>query len=603
MNENDFSSLSDDELKALIAGKDVTTAAPGQGLKTLGERAAGYEELGRRAPKTRAEEIEPSAFRRGAAAMGGAAMEPLYGLQEKLELAFPGRHTVEDIGRRRSERRELQRQLEETPAGQFGSFLGKAAPFASAPLRVGAQATLAGGLGFLEGGPDVPKGFGSELASSGFRGVTDAAATGAATGAMRGAGKVISGMRGQYSPAGQTAMELDAAAKRLGLPPTTIGQLDPLAPEALRAHPELAIEQGRALSKATQGSRQAPNPAGGTMEQAVPGGRLKAGLEDAINVRRQQARDMYAAVDDFAQTQGLNNITPNYTVNVLSSANKLTPAGKPPTGNNIVYNLLDTYDPDAFAWLKAAGSPKAGKAAGMSMAQYHDARVAVGRSLNSLERKNPADLAADQIDAKRILVDLKNALDNDVASWAKANSKNQEAMDLYNRAKDFYATTAAEAINNPVSRKIASKSRGFNSAEAMYNALINPTNRSLVDRLLPTASRETTDILNVLQNLPDVGSVVARGAVPSGGASRELGALARSALGHPGLAAMEMAPGLRWLSSTTSAKKLYFGAPPTSRALGPAIQYPAGGLETWAQERTSTGRDRQAPYSWLHAIL
>lgn len=593
MNEDDFSNLSDDELRALIESKDVTAAPPGKGAQVAAERRAGYEELGRREPKALAEEIEPSAFKRGMAAMGGAAMEPILGLKEKLELAFPGRDSVEGIGRERAKRREIQRQLEETPAGQFGSFVGKAAPFAGAPFRAVAQAALAGGLGFLEGGPDRPSGLGSELSSSGFRGLTDAAATGLTAKGVELFGKGISGARGQYTPSGQRAMELNEAAGRVGLRPPTIGQLDPHAPGILRSEtPKMVAEQGDQLAAAMQGRRTAPSPAGGREEQLVPGGRLREGLEEAVNVRRQQARGMYEAVDDFAAQNSLSPITPNYTLNVLRSANKLTPTGKQPTGNNIVYNLLDTYDPDAFMWLKQAGSTKAARQQGMSMTQYHDARVAVGRALNSLERKNQADLTADQIDAKNILKDLKAALDNDVERWATHNKGNEEAMGLYNRAKEFYHKTASEAINNPLSKKLTSKTRGFGSPEQMLNALMNPANRSLTDRLLPTASRETRDLLNVLQNLPDVGPAAATGRIPSAEARGGLGALAASAVGHPVLGAMRTIPGAHWMSSTIPAKKLYFGAPPTSRALGPLSQYPAGGLETWAQERTSTDRSR-----------
>lgn len=599
MADVDLSALSDEELAAIIAGKDVTQAPPGQGAAVQQARNVAVEEKLTRAPKPRAEEIEPSAFKRGAAAAGGALMEPIYGAAEKFELAFPGKgredETIKRIGQERAERRGVQRELEETTAGQFGSFVGKAAPFAVAGPTPMGQAVMAGALGFLAGGPDAPKGLGNELATSTFQGGVEGAATGAMMKGAQLAHKGVMGAAGKFTPDGETAMGLETSAQRLGLPRTTIGQLDPLAPEALRANPELAIQQAQTLQQRMAGTRQVPAPAGGMEEQVVPGGRLKQGMEEAIATRRKQARDMYTAVDDLVSQNNLGNVTPNYTVNVLSSANKLTPSGKQPTGNNIVYNLLDTYDPDAFAWLKQAGTPKNAKAQGMSMTQYHDSRVAVGRALNSLDRKNPADLTSDQIEAKKILVELKNALDNDVERWAKLNSGNQEAMDMYNRAKQFYAEVAAPAINNPLARKTTSVTRGWNSPESMYASLINPLNRSLVERLLPTASRETSDVLNVLQNLPDVGAVAARGTVPTGGASRELGALVRGAAGHPGLALMEMAPGLRWLSSTTPAKRAYFGREPGSAAgmvYGPAAQYPAGALETWAQERTSTGRGR-----------
>lgn len=586
----DFSTLSDAELDAIIKGADVTQAPPGKGSEVLSARNAAVAETQNRLPKPLAEEIEPSAIKRGLAAFGGRLQEPVLGAAEKFELMFPGKNSVETIGADRAGRREALRQLEETTAGKFGGFTGQAAPFVLAAPTATAQATLAGGLGFLGGGPDKPTGAMNEMATSGFSGALDALGAGTATKGLQLVGKGVNAARGRYPLEGANALELDAAARRLGLPPTTIGQLDPLAPESLRAKPELALLQARALEERMQARRMVPNPEGGSMEQVVPGGRLKEGVKEAVDVRKGQGRDMYAAVDDFVTTNNLGNVTPNYTVNVLASANKLTPAGKAPTGNNVVYNLLDTYDPEAFSWLKMAGNPTAAKQQGMTMTQYHDARVAVGRSLNSLERKNPADLTAEQIEAKRILIDLKNALDNDVGRWAKTNSGNEEAMGLYNRAKDFYATTVADAVNNPLARKSVSVPRGFQSPELMYGAFANPNNRTLVERLMPTASPETRDMLNVLQNLPDVGKAVASRKVPSGLAEQELGALVRAGLGHPGLAAMEMAPGLRWLSSQRPTKKLYFGAEPTTRMIGPAAQYLSESPETWVREKTSTDR-------------
>jgi hypothetical protein len=67
--------------------------------------------------------------------------------------------------------------------------------------------------------------------------------------------------------------------------------------------------------------------------------------------------------------------------------------------------------------------------------------------------------------------------------------------------------------------------------------------------------------------------------------SASLGALADAALHRPGLALMRAAPGLRWLSSQSLPKKVYFGAPPTSRALGPAAQYVADPASESIQSR------------------
>jgi len=590
----DYSALSDEELDALINASNPTTAAPGAGSQALATRNSAVAEKQERAPKPQAEQIEPSAWNRAMAALGGAAMEPVLGAVEKFQMLFPQESTFKDIAAARTDRRGIQRQLEETTAGKIGAFGGKALPAFVLPQTIPAQTLGMGALGFLEGGPDEPTGAWNEFSSSAFKGATDAAATALAMKGVQTAGKAINAAHGKLSAEGAKAMELDDAAARLGLPKPTIGQLDPHTPAPLQAHPDLLKAQVAVLDDAMALTRNVPKPGGGTESQRVPGGQLKVGLEDAINARRAQAKDMYSAVDQFAQANGLGGVPANYTVNVLQSANKLTPSGKSPTGNNIVYNLLDNYDPDAFAWLKQAGSVKAARQGGMTMAQYHDARVATGKALNSLMRKNPADLTADQLEARSILMDLKKALDNDVAVWAKANAGNEEAVGLYNRAKDFYATTFADAvIDNPVARKVASKTRPFQSAEQMYNALINPSNQSLVDRLLPTADQRTKDILNVLRNLPGAGQAVAgRSVAPAGRGAIGLQE-ALTATGHPLLALGEYAPGLQWISSQRPTKLLHFAATPTTRALGPSAQYPAGGLEQWARQKSATTQDRR----------
>jgi hypothetical protein len=603
MSDNtDLSVLSDEELKAIIAGADLSKAEPGRGMEAMGAKRAAYSELQDRAPKPIAEEIEPSAWRRGMAAFGGALTEPALGLKEKFELAFPGGNgeaTRARIAADRTERRGIQRQLEETTAGQFGGFMGKAAPFALAGPTAGGQSAMAAGLGFLEGGPDTPKGLGSELASSAFKGGVDAITTGALTKGAQLGTKAVSGAMGRYTPDGQRAMELDASAKRLGLPSPSIGQLDPLAPEALRAHPEMAVQQAQALQARMAGSKAVPDPSGGQMSQEIPGGVLKEGMREAVSARKAQADEMYKAVDDYVSANNLQPVAPLFTLRTLAGVAKNPQFNKKPGQSadlNKVFQLLDGENPAAFQWLKQAGSPKAAQAQGMSFAQYKEMRQTVGAVLEDLRATSPKDRKSWHNTAINELNDLKSALDNDVTRWGNQNSNNPEAIELYKRANDFYRDVAAPATKSDVAVKSAlpiGHKRGWAGPEGMYASVTNPLNRSLVERLLPTASRETSDMLNVLQNLPDVGAVVAKGSVPTGGASRELGALARAALGHPGLALLETAPGARWLSTTRPAKGAYFGrgyGKGAAHAVGPALQYPAGGLEQWSEGISATDR-------------
>ncbi len=596
----DYSKMSDEELQALIDGKE--TAPVAEVVKRGFKKDAGQH--GPAAPTT-AEEIEPSALKRGIAAVGGVMQEPVLGAAEKLELMFPGKGNEEAtrarIGADRSERRRHLQALEATPAGQFGSLVGMGAmtlPFgpAAAPQMAGM-----GGLGFLGGGPDKPAGAWNEMISSGFRGATDAAATGLAVKGMEGLGRSVNAARGRYTPRGEEALALDAAASRLGVTPKlTVGQLDPTSPSGvvernLPGYGQRVQQQADSLQGSLDGVRTVPDPAGGTAQQVVPGGKLAEAAQEAIKARQFQAKQMYSEVDQFAQANGLSPIDPNYTINTLGALNKqLTPAGKSPTGNNLAFNLLDHYDPDAFTWLKKAGSPKAARTNGVSMAEYHDARVAVGKAISSLDRVPPANRTADQMDAYKGLLDLKTALDSDVERWAKQNAKNTEALGLYNRAKDFYSTTVADATMNPLARKFMSKSRGFQSPEEMYNAVLNPNNATHVDRMLPTASSEGTDLISTFRGLPDVGRTVARREAPEArGAKGALTALG-AAMGHPVSALAEVAPGLRWLSSQRPAKRVYFAANPMEGAggkgLAAAAQWPATEIEDWAQGRTGTRR-------------
>jgi hypothetical protein len=580
----DYASLTEEELDALIKGEELSaTPAPAPAKKVVAAQPA--------LPPT-AEEIEPSGVKRGLAALGGAMQEPFVRGAEKLELMFPGATpeaaaaTRQRVGAERSERMGARRELAKTPAGMFGEFAGTVIPAALVPQTVAAQMLTMGGLGFLTGGSDQPESAGSEAMSSLFSGGVDAAATGALMKLLQLGGKGVNAMRGKLTPQGTEALELDAAAARLGLPPTTIGQLDPFAPSVLKATPRQTAAQAEALEARMAGQRSVPNPTGGTTDEVVPGGKLEEGIKGALNVRAQQARDMYGAVDDFVTANQLGNVTPNYTVNTLAHINKqLTASGKAPTGNNLVFNLLDHYAPDAFAWLKQAGSPSVAKQSGMGLTQYHEARVGAGKALNSLDRLNPATMTDDQIQAKRMLLELKTALDNDAERWAKQNAGNAEAMSLYNRAKEFYSTTAADALMNPFARKAKSVTRGFSGPEQLYSAVIAPQNATFIDRLRPTASGETRDILRVLQDLPDVGRTVATRSVPGP-------AHAPNVLQTAGKAAGEVlgGPGLRWASTKTPAKRLYFAETPKGRWQGPTAQYPAGALETWAQEKTSTGR-------------
>ena len=608
--EIDYSKLSDEDLEGLTLGtpEAMKKFSTGPALIKAVARPFAAEK-----PTTAAEEIEPNPLKRAAAAAGAAVLEPIEGAVEKARLMFPPQDRLKadaerrDLAAERAQRRKYERQLRDTSAGAFGDFAGRALMTVPFSTSVPGATIGMGALGFLGGGPDKPTGLGNELASSLLNGAEDAAGTYVGTKLANLAGKTANAAMGRYSPRGRAALDLDEAGMRMGLTGDnrlTLGQLDPMGPagrmeQGMPSYGSRVRDQAEIIRKGLTTTRQVPNPNGrGTLTEEVPGGALRQDVTDAINVRRQQARGMYSAVDAFAQANGLAPVDPNYTLRVLSQINKqLTASGKSPTGNNLAFNLLDHYDPDAFNWLKSAGSTAKARLSGMSMGEYHDARVAVGRALNAIERKPPANLTADDTTAMKLLKDLKDALDSDVERWATANSGNKEAMEMYKRAKDFYATTGADVLNNPLSRKMVSRTRGFQSPEQMYNAVINPTNQSLTDRWVPTLNRRGKDALRVLQDVPDLGTAVATGKYPEAAdLTHSVVRAGLSATGHPTLALAEYVPGLHWATTRSLPKRLYFAqspmeASPLARATTAAGgQYPAGAVEDWTRERLSNRR-------------
>ena len=68
-----FAEMTDAELDAFIKGSDVSKAPPGAGAQVASQRAAATQALANKlTPPPTAEEIEPSAWKRGAAAFSGA---------------------------------------------------------------------------------------------------------------------------------------------------------------------------------------------------------------------------------------------------------------------------------------------------------------------------------------------------------------------------------------------------------------------------------------------------------------------------------------------------------------------------------------------------
>lgn len=582
----DVTKMSDEELEAYASGLDITQAPPGEGARVRQERVAATRERAARIdPPPTAEQIEPSSIKRGLAAVGGAMQEPFLGIAEKFQLAFPGstpsaaEATRARIGEERTARRTAQRQLEDTPAGQFGGFVGKAAPFAAAgPTAIG-QAAMAGALGFAGGGPDAPDSLSNELINSAFTGAADAATTGIAVKGLQTVAKGLSGARGRFTEEGARAMATDAAAKRLGIPSPTIGQLSPNAVRALQAPDDLVARQAAAMEKATGKAIQLPEG-----EVMQTGGAYLDELTTAVKNRLALGSEKYSAVDQFIDEKGLQPLLPRYTAN-MATATKTK-------GYDLAADAMEKYG-FPLRSMEGMTSKELGNIP-LTMTNMHEMRVAANRALRFMDRmaEAPSNVGRPDInDARKFLRNFKDSIDSDMGQWAKLNKGNADAVKIYEDANKYWRDVVGPTVSeNPLAKKILSRSRGFDVPVEAISASTSTKGTALTDLLRPTMSRRGEDMTAVLRNLPDVRATMLGAPQQSamqGGLETTL-----AATGHPLQALMNKAPGLSSLSRLPVMKWSYFGKPAPGAAVGPAAQYPAGGLEEWSRERIGAQRGR-----------
>jgi hypothetical protein len=588
----DYSTLSDEELDKIISGG--RSAGTSAGADTA--RAATAAKAVALEPPATAEQIEPSPWKRGAAALGGAALEPIMGAWEKLQLAFPGEGVAGDATRAgiaadRTQRRGALEQLKQTPAGQFGAFAGEVLPYVNplAPTTVPAQMGIASGIGFLRGGPDKPKDLVNELSTSGVNAVVEGATTGAVAKGAQYLGKAANAARGNYSAEGQALMSADEAAQRLGLTGDLrpgIGQLDPnskagIIERGLPSYAKRVEQQASRIADELSTTRQTPGVTPGTtVDQNVPGGVLKDELTAAIRERMSQANAKYDAVDTFAAANNVAPISPIFSVPNLSRLHRNVVKGD--EASQLALRMVQNYDDEALKWygnsVANGMNQQQIKAAGISTKEYHNTRVAVNKAFSTLQRVNPANKTDIQSRAEDILKKLRDSLDDEAETWAKRNAGQREVMDAYNEAKQFYRETVAPAIlENPYARKVTTKRTPWPGARDMYAATISPKNEELVDRLLPTMGSMGQDIVRTLRGLPDVASTLATGKVPSVTSQPGILDIGKAAVSAPLSAIAELAP-VGALSRSTAAKRLYSAEdmlkhPGLGRALAAGAQY------------------------------
>lgn len=577
----DYSNMTDEELDLIINSpanlrmvEAPTKLAPPEG--SVGARVAQHY-------ADTAQGMDPVTL--ALAGMGAGFNELGQGAKEKLQMLFASKEAepelLAQIATDRAERKKMDEALLANPVASFGNLVGKLAPAAAAPARLPAQMAVEAALSFAGPGSEKPTGLGNELSSSGLDSLISSGTMGAVGKGLQGAGKVLGATTGDLTEEGVRALRTKAAATRLGLPPTSVGQLYPASTAAeveknLPGYASRVTGQAKELRKVLD--RPTVLPEG---EVSDVGRSYVDELAKAGESRMRLAADKYKDVDRYVEEKGLGGFTPMYAARAITNYKN--------PGYEVATNLLERYGFNASA-TRGATANELGQVP-LTFENYHTMRVATNKALHTIQRgmasaeAQGAAIPAENAAAAKYLRDFKVALDSDAEAWAKRNASNAEAVKKYQEATEYFRDVAGPTVlSNKLARKAMSKTKGFESGNRGLSAATSTEGMHSADLLYPTMTQRGQDMTDVLRNLPDVRSTaLSQDLTPprSGfGALR----LAQAAAGRP-LATMETAisrlPGLRGLSESDAAARL-MGARNSLVGASPTVVTPLQALKEGA---------------------
>lgn len=508
------------------------------------------------------------------AGMGAGFNAIGHGAKEKLQMLLTPKadepELLKQIAAARAERKLVDDALLSNPVAGFGNLAGKVATAAAAPARLPAQMLLEATLAAAEGGTDKPTGIGNELASSGVDALTAAGTTLGVGKLIQGAGRAVGAATGDLTEEGVRALRTKEAATRLGLPPTSLGQLYPNSAvgEVERSFPGYASRvtgQAKELRKVLDRPTVLP-------EGEVPdvGRAYVDELARAGENRLRLAAEKYKDVDRYVAEKGLGGFTPMYAARAITNYKN--------PGYEVATNLLERYGFQASA-TKGANANELGQVP-LTFENYHTMRVAANKALATIQRGMAtaeamgAPIPAENAAAAKYLRDFKVALDSDAEAWAARNASNAEAVKKYQDATEYFRDVAGPTVlGNKLARKAMSKTKGFESGNKGLSAATSTEGMHSADLLYPTMTQRGQDMTDVLRNLPDVRATALSPDLTAPRSGAGVLRLAQAATGRP-LATMETAisrlPGLRGLSESDVAARLMgarnslVGASPTS---------------------------------------
>lgn len=618
----DLSTMTDEELDAIISGKDVTQAPPGKGAAVLAERnAAVGEKVARASPDYTQGMSTLDLMRAGA---GADINKLLQGAKHGAQILFAPsdpeakKALYEQIAQERKETADINKQLMMNPASVAGSFLAQAAPAVAGPARLPAQIGMEMVRGAIEDVPGAPTSTASELASRGMQAGERGAVTGVVGKGVQAAGKTIGAATGQFTERGKEAMALrDEAAQKLGID-LSMGELDPNSWLGIfsRRNPkygEHLEEQARKLASSMESSKQIPGMVSGTTETKVmPGEGLRQSIVQAGKKIEQAGSDRWQALDQYVTTNNLPQVAPSNLLpivdNIGASMTKVkTVNGVPKYQSNEVFDRVADYGEQEANWLKMMASSPVNIRT-LSFDSIDSIRKAVGKAFARAER----DMAApnptqDTRMARNELRKMYSALNQDLEAWGTTNAGTKEAKAMFDEANAFWRERVVpDVIMNKLARKsqtgeIGAKPRGYESAEQLYTDILGKGGQERVARLAATLSPKAKAEIDVLRTLENAAPR------PTDGGLASL-ALMRAAAGHPlgyGMGSvLPRAPGIQWAGRSRPVQALHFaedvfeGAPAgrisldlAPRAAYGMAQYPIGAGVEWERKlRGSQGR-------------
>lgn len=522
------------------------------------------------------------------------------GVRELAIGAFGSPEEQKQYNLEKREQRKIDQPLMDRWPAKMGAFGSQAATAAMLPARLGPQIlAAAGGAAASPTQEDIS---GMELPTRTMRGL-EAATTTAALGYPLGLlGKAIGAKTQRYTPEGQEAMRLDAAARRLGVS-RNVGGLDPSSSlnafeTNLPGYARTVEGQVKALSDATRVVKDIPSKTGRSFESRVlEGEKLREGIQQAGQNLQGVGNSLWNDLDSFIVQ---NNLAPvaarNSQQRVGEIIQKYTPITRKgmQLEKNPVIQRISEYDPDSAQLLtQFMANPKTSPQVPFS--DLHKLSSSVGKALRRAEKDAGAPGAS--MSDRQVRTELKSlygSLMSDVDSWG---TNNPQAKAMFDEARTFWRDVVVPGVQtNKVVGK-ASKGvygmnpRGYAEPKQLYSDVVgNP--RAMQD-IYPYMSQETRDVVDTISTMPDVARALTTNTPhPPPPGMGTITTLSGMLIGSPlqlAKGVVSHLPGARSVAMSDPAKRFYFARDvmensPLGRASWAALQEPQqraeGGLRS-----------------------